>query len=386
MAADVHHDLASAKTARFVWNHWTLFLCGWAVLSLLLAPEAYVYFRMGGTQFPWRDIFSLTAVNGIITLLFLPAIIFLAHRFNIDKNTWRTALPIHLGASLLFSLSHSGLYWITCYTAHNLGQILFFRFHPNLITYWTIIGFTHAIDYFQRCTQREKELAQAELLLMKAQLQPHFLFNTLHAISAMMHEDVKAADEMINELSELLRLALNTIGSHEVPLRYELQFIEKYVNIQRARFDETFNVDYEISPAVLDALVPAMILQPLVENSIKHGLDDEEHGGRIVIRAYAAATKLSIIVSDNGKGLREGKLVEGLGLSNSRERLQQLYGSDHNFVCRSAPQTTGFEVAMEIPLREAELKDDETIYVSDTDTYRGRRAMGSATSPFTSSA
>jgi two-component system LytT family sensor kinase len=364
-------------------NRWTIFLYGWILLSLLLMPEAYVYFRMGGTQYPWRYVYSITATNAVITLLFLPLIIWLARRFIIDGETWKRALPIHLVVSLLFSLAHSGLYWITCYTAHDLGQLLFFRFHPNLVTYWAIVGCTHATDYFQRCAQREKELAQAELLLLKAQLQPHFLFNTLHAISAMTHEDPNAADEMVNELSDLLRLTLNTIGSPEVPLRHELAFVQKYVNIQRARFDTGFTVKYEIPADLLDALVPAMILQPLVENSIKHGIDCDQEGARIVIRATAMNKHLSLVVLDNGKGLRGERLVDGVGLSNSKHRLQQLYGADQQFICRT--NQPGFEVVLQFPLRQAE-SVDEPIYVADTNDHRRRREVGSPASSLTSSA
>src|SRR5206468_6312129 len=141
-----------------------------------------------------------------IAFLFLPPIIWLTRRVPIEHGTWRRAMAFHIPACLVFALSHSGLYAALCYASPSLFHALFVRFHPNLLTYWAIVGFTQAVDYFERFTLRERELANAELLLLKSQLHPHFLFNSLHTISAMMREDLNAADQMLARLSDLLRL------------------------------------------------------------------------------------------------------------------------------------------------------------------------------------
>src|SRR4029453_1177436 len=152
-----------------------------------------------------------------------------------ERETWPRALLIHVPACLVFALSHSGLYAALCYASPSVFHTMFLRFHPNLLTYWAVVGFTQAVDYFRRYRERERQLAQAELLLLKAQLHPHFLFNTLHTIAAMMRVDVDAAERTIARLSELLRLVLDQVGVHEVPLRQELEFIDKYVSIERVR-------------------------------------------------------------------------------------------------------------------------------------------------------
>jgi len=262
---------------------------GWAVLTLLFTPEAYLYFYLRRQPIPWRETFQLTVVNSAIALLFLPAIVSLTRRFSVERKTWPRALLVHIPACLLFSMGHSFLYWTACYASNQLGETLFFRFHPNLLTYWAIVGFTQAVDYFQRYTVRERELANAQLLLLKSQLQPHFLFNSLHTISAMMHEDIGAADKMLSRLSDVLRLTLESIGQHEVSLKQELEFVRKYLEIERLRFQERLALEVDVAPDTLDALVPSMILQPLVENSIRHGFAAVKQG-RFRLRSSETGT------------------------------------------------------------------------------------------------
>lgn len=363
------------------WGKWMLFVFGWALLSLLFAPEAYIYFLFGGNPIPWREALSLTLVNAVIALIFLPGIVWLTRRFPIERNNWPKALLVHVPACFVFAVSHSCLYYLTCYTVHDIGRPLFFRFHPNLLTYWAIVGFTEAVDYFRRYTERERQLAQAELLLLKSQLHPHFLFNTLHTISAMMHEDVKAADQMISRLSDLLRMTLDNIGKHEVPLKEEVVFIEKYLEIERIRFGERLGLSVDVQPDVLDALVPSMLLQPLVENSIRHGFGTRKHAGAITIQGCRDGDSLLLKVLDNGSGLPadvwNGQV--GLGLANTRRRLEQLYPAGYQFELHNVP-TGGTQVILHIPFHTSVPivagAETQSIAYEDPSADRRRRALG----------
>ena len=367
---------------HYRWGKWVLFILGWAALTLLFTPEAYLYFYLRRQPIPWRETLQLTVVNSAIALLFLPAIVWLTRRFPVERKTWPRALLVHVPACLLFSMGHSFLYWTACYASNQLGETLFFRFHPNLLTYWAIVGFTQAVDYFRRYTVRERELANAQLLLLKSQLQPHFLFNSLHTISAMMHEDLSAADKMLSRLSDVLRLTLESIGKHEVSLAQELEFVRKYLEIERLRFQERLALDLDVAPHTLDALVPNMILQPLVENSIRHGFGASRKTGTIQIQVKQDGDELVLRLTDNGKGFSANVVNEplhGLGLVNARRRLEQLYSSRHQLECSDSP-AGGAVVLIAIPFHTArlsqsimatELSSDENARVD-----RRRRAVG----------
>src|SRR5256886_9309459 len=183
------------------------------------------------------------------------------------------------------------------------------------------------------------------------QLNPHFLFNTLHAISSLMQKEVEAADQMITRLSDLLRYALESTDAQEVPLRQELDFLERYLEIEQTRFGDRRAVRVDVAPDTLDALVPNLVLQPLVENAIRHGIEPRSQGGRIELRCRCDNGRLLLVVRDNGVGLSpNGKLEEGVGLSNTRARLEQLYGEQHSFAFSEAPGG-GLTVRLELPFR-----------------------------------
>jgi two-component system, LytTR family, sensor kinase len=251
---------------------------------------------------------------------------------------------------------------------------LFFQGVPfNIILYWLLVGIGHGLEFYRRYRQRESQaaqlgarLAQAELHLLKSQLQPHFLFNTLHAISALMHRDVKAADRMIARLSDLLRAALDHAAATVVTLAQELEFLESYLAIERIRLADRLTVEMAIDPAALDAEVPHMILQPLVENAVRHGIAPRSAPGRIRVAAGVedGGRTLVLEVIDNGRGPAavtrrlDGERVGGLGLANTRARLEQLYGSDFHFET-AAPEEGGFRVTLRFPLRPAHILEDE---------------------------
>jgi hypothetical protein len=367
------HAFLETKRGR-----WILFIVGWTALSLLFAPEAYLSFRLRRTPISWSETLQLTLVNAALALLFMPAIIALARRFPFERRHLKLALLVHIPACLAFSLAHSGLYAILCH-ASDVGGTLFYRFHPNLLSYCAVAGFTQAFDYFQRYQQRERDISQLQLESLKSQLQPHFLFNALHTISAMMHVEPKSADRMMSRLSDLLRLTLGTIGKHEVTLAEEITFVEAYMEIERVRFGERLAMRVEAQPDALQALVPVLFLQPLVENCVRHGFVPMTHNSLIVIRAQRRDATLVLSVTDNGRGLPHAQIREGIGIANSRRRLTHLYPNAQAGLHLQANEPNGATVTIEIPYHTvpvmAALQQESTEHEHPS-VDRRRRALG----------
>lgn len=229
----------------------------------------------------------------------------------------------------------------------------------NLPIYWVIVSIVHAFSYYRRSQERERaaleleaRLAEARLQALRNQLHPHFLFNTLNAISTLVHKDADAADEMISNLSELLRVALDTSDRQEVSLRQELEFLDRYLEIQQVRFGDRLRIQKQIDASTLDAYVPTLILQPLVENAIKHGIEPRPGPGQVSVEALRENQTLRLTVRDNGQGAKKPPgHSEGIGIANTRARLQELYGSGARLTLTS-PAAGGFEVELLLPLHE----------------------------------
>jgi len=235
----------------------------------------------------------------------------------------------------------------------------FLNFDWEMMTYWALVAFVHALDYHRESQEREitaaqlqAQLAEAQLEALQRQLHPHFLFNTLNTISALMHRDVHAADEMLVQLSDLLRLTLDRVGTQQVPLKDEIDFLWKYLEIEQRRFGDRLQVNIDVDPEVLDTLVPNLILQPLVENALRHGVGPRVGPGRIDVTARQTGEVLTLAVRDNGVGLSPDKLNafhSGVGLSNTRSRLENLYGDRHRFEFQT-PTGGGLLVTIVIPV------------------------------------
>jgi two-component sensor histidine kinase len=233
----------------------------------------------------------------------------------------------------------------------------------NAPVYWIIVSIVHAFTYYRRSQERERKaielenrLTQARLQALRMQLHPHFLFNTLHAISTLVYKDPKAADEMIANLSELLRATLEASDQPEIPLRRELELLDRYLEVQQVRFGDRLQIEKEIDSSTLDAGVPTLILQPLVENAIKHGLEPRPGPGRITIHAHKNGTALHLRVRDNGNGIQPAtNKPAGIGLANTKARLQELYGAQSRLTLNT-PTDGGCSVELEIPFRTPEQK------------------------------
>jgi signal transduction histidine kinase len=302
-----------------------------------------------------------------------PAILWLSRRFTFDRRRWKIAIPVHVVGVVVATLLHvaltvasrQGIYWAMGEATDgwllHFQRMVFLNFDWEMMMYWAIVGLSHALGYYResqvrllRASQLETRLVEAQLQSLQRQLQPHFLFNTLNTISALMHRDVEAADAMIARLSDLLRLSLETVGIQEVDLKQELDFLSKYLEIEQTRFRDRLTVVFDIQPDTFDALVPNLILQPMVENAIKHGIGPRPAPGRITIRSRRTDGFLELEVQDDGVGLSAARLSDfnrGVGLANTRSRLEHLYGSLHRFEFRQPPGG-GLLVLIAIPLVE----------------------------------
>jgi signal transduction histidine kinase len=304
--------------------------------------------------------------------LLTPLTIRLARRFRLGGEMWTRALAVHVSAAVLFALvsiaililGRMVLYpkWAAMMAQDPLSYIernYFMNLDWALMTYAAIVGLSHGVDYYREARAREKRAAQLETKLVEAQLKtlqgqlhPHFLFNTLHAISALIHRDADDADRMVSRLSDLLRLTLEHDGTQEVSLKEELEFLQKYLEIEQIRFQDRLTVKFAVQPQVLDARVPTLILQPVVENAIRHGIGPLTGGGLVEVSARAEGETLLLQVRDTGAGLSEDALTalqKGIGLSNTRARLECLYGSRQRFEFSNVHG--GLTVRIVIPLR-----------------------------------
>jgi LytS/YehU family sensor histidine kinase len=235
-----------------------------------------------------------------------------------------------------------------------------------LMTYLFFVGLAHALVYRREsearalnASQLETRLAEAQLQALQRQVHPHFLFNTLNTISGLMRTNVNAADQMIDQLGDLLRMTLHTSGSQVVPLSEELDALRKYLDIEQTRLGGRLQVSLQIDPRTLDALVPNLLLQPLVENAVRHGIAPHARQGRITIATALHESALTITIRDNGNGLPPERLLafnQGVGLANSRARLEHLYRSAFQF--RFSNLDDGFLVAVVIPFQAASTAEE----------------------------
>lgn len=349
------------------WLKWLLLFALWTLVGLAFAGQAYLSREKAGNPAPWSFVLGRALADWYLyALLSVPAL-WLARRFSFRGGNWTAAVALHLLASAAFSISYMALRALVAQwqTRHEIEPVSFSAafssafvatFFFNLLIYWVIILAQHAFAYYDELRERELHTAELETRLTEArmqalqmQLNPHFLFNTLNAISTLVHKDADAADRMIGQLSELLRYTLESTDAQEVSLRQELDFLGRYLEIQKVRFGERLTVRHEIAPETLDVLVPNLILQPLVENAIEHGISPHARPGEIVLRAARQDGRLELQVQDNGGGLPKGKSIEeSVGLGNTRARLQQLYGGQQQLELRNADKG-GMNVKIIVP-------------------------------------
>lgn len=342
----------------------------WTLIGLAFAGQSYLTRAEIGSPVTWRSALGRNLLDWYIFALLALPVLWVAKQIPLELADWRRRVTIHVAASIVFSF----LWMVLRASAVTLLQLneargsldfwttfkyaMVATFFFNVLIYWGIVSVSHTMRFYRRDRERElrtaeleTRLTQARLQALQMQLNPHFLFNTLHAISCLMHKDVEAADRMLIRLGELLRYALESTEEHEVPLRQELNFLDRYIEIEQTRFGDRLKVEKRIAAEALDALLPNLLLQPIIENAIRHGIEPHSRAGRIEISAARAGDSLQLEVQDNGKGLPSGgELEEGIGLSNSRARLQQLYGVSSHFELQNAPGG-GLTVKIMLPWR-----------------------------------
>ena len=366
------HDMTAPAIIRKPWIQWILLFLFWTVLGFAFAGQVYLSNSKAFKPTPWSVALGRALADYYVFALLSVPTLWICRKFPAAGKHGARSVAVHLIAGAAFSIAWIALRaafeeWRTRGTEDSVmfsvafSQALAATFFFNLLVYFGIVAAQNAFTYYWKFHERELHAAELETRLTEARLQalqmqlnPHFLFNTLNAIASLMHKDVDAADRMIVRLSELLRYALDSTNEQEVPLRQELDFLGRYLDIQRARFGERLSIRNEIAPEALNARVPNLILQPLVENAIEHGLEPQARSGEIVLRARINDHRLVIEVIDNGVGLKNGTAPsEGIGLSNTRARLQQLYGASQEVQIANG-SSGGATVRLEIPLRRTE--------------------------------
>jgi two-component system LytT family sensor kinase len=341
-----------------------------AVFSALQSYRLESLMARGYVDIPEGKLLILNLAYWYVPAILTPTIFRLAHRFRVDSAHWLRALALHVLCALTFSIVHCAcmigtrfLVWPNAGKPPSVGWGTFVQrqFLTNLdwtlMVYSTIVGLSYALAYYRdsraravKEAQLETRLVEARLRTLEAELHPHFLFNTLHAISSLVHTNPDAADRMISRLSDLLRITFDRTGSVGISLQEELEFLQKYLEIEQTRFHDRLSVRFDIDPETLDAEVPRLILQPLVENAIKHGVSPQPGAGLVQIASRKRGDTLWVEVSDNGVGLSAGaraRLRSGIGLSNTRDRLECMYGAAHRI--EFSDQAKGLAVRLEIP-------------------------------------
>jgi len=346
----------------------------WCYFAALLTVNNHVYPAMMGQPVSWRAAAHFPLITYAIWTVITPLILFFSERIrrlDIKAAAW---IAVH-SVFAIFILLLIAAAWIPLSPATDgptgglrfswhLLSILFWRSVAwNLWMYWVIVGISYGLDYYFgerdarfRAAQLESQLAKAELEVLKSQMQPHFLFNTLNLISSLVHTDQASADDMIGDLGSLLRMSLESHAGQEVPLAEEMKAIELYLNIQRLRFQDTLTIETRIAANTLDVCVPHLILQPLVENAFRHGISKRVGPGLLRIESSRANGTLMVRITDNGPGSSGGNgqrasgevTTSGIGLKNTRARLERLYGS--RAALRYAGSPMGFSVELEFPV------------------------------------
>jgi two-component system LytT family sensor kinase len=357
---------------------WAFYLLAWTLVGLIYFAQNVTRRFYWDDPNPWQDLRYWMA-NIYLSALFTPLVVWAGRRWPLEQP-WGRVLALHLLFSLLWASGKLSIeagfhlawneFWpiepmITVGSEFTL--VFMFGFHTSLVAYWVVLSIQSAIRNHQRFRERaeaalrselrasqlETQVVQARLGALKAQLQPHFLFNTLNAIVVLVRQQKgRQAEETLERFSDLLRAVLADMDAQEVPLARELEYLKLYLSIEQLRFSDRLRVHFDVQPELLDAAVPHMALQPVVENAIRHGVGSRSTPGRIVISARRERDSLEVMVQDDGPGFGSAGATAGLGLglANTRARLRQLYGEAAELRTGAAEQG-GARVILILPFK-----------------------------------
>ena len=359
-----NHDLFKRR-----WLPWLALILMCNLFGLIDAFQGYVAANSSGGSIAWSRVYPMSIIGWNLWVLFVPLILRLVRRFPLARDTWRWTIVIFTVVGIVIALARAVIpvlmHFFVIYNSRFLRSYLANKYFDlisdfllALVVFGLVFTFGQALNYYKQYRENElkasrlaAQLAQSQLQALKMQIHPHFLFNTLNAISSLQLEDPKAAQKMTARLGDFLRLTLENTGTHEVTLKREIEFLNCYLDIQRVRFGDRLTTTFNIEPESLDALLPNLILQPIVENAFQHGISQRIGPGSITVVAQRSGKALVLQVRDNGPGLTKSDkrpLREGLGVANTRARLEQLYGAACNLELKNAREG-GLVVTMEIP-------------------------------------
>jgi len=343
---------------------WLLIAAACVVPAVLDALQTYLQAQLDGRPARWQDL-VFQGGEWLFLGALTPLTYYLGRRFPLRRAQWPRTLAIHLAGALGLCVGWASMGLLL---GMALGRYPAQGNFPkdylswvlttvpwSVFMYFTVLGCVFAFTYFLEAREREAhasrlaaQLAEARLGALRTQLNPHFLFNSLNALAVLVREpNTPAASRMLELLGDVLRQVLRTDQPHEVPLADELHFVEQYLAIEQVRFSDRLRVTFSIDEQVRAALVPGFVLQPIVENAIKHGVAKRADAGRIEITARVIGSMLELAVRDDGVGMAATQR-EGVGLSNTRERLRTLYGSDATLTITTPPDG-GTVVTLRLP-------------------------------------
>lgn len=371
-------------------QNYPLYFLLWTILGLF-------YFSQGVTQrlvsydpTPWWRYLVAWLLGVYIWALLTPLILWFGRRFPIERRHWSRRVTLHLVLSAILSAFELSLENVLYSFFHlfpaatrdlrtTIAQSLVRGFHAGVLDYWIVLGLQWGVLYYYHYRERSEEvlrfqlrgselqsqLVSAQLNALKMQLQPHFLFNTLNAIMVLVRQEkTRDAEQMLTHLSDLLRGVLEDVDAQEISLGRELEFVQLYLSIEQVRFADRLRAEIAADPSTQEASVPQLILQPLVENAIRHGIGRSSSAGMILVRASTADGRVKILVQDDGPGFPAGVSSEnhGIGIANTRARLQQLYGDDASLDIANS-NGKGVIVTVKFPFRRYSevMKSDATV-------------------------
>jgi two-component system, LytTR family, sensor kinase len=332
-------------------------------LALLSVLQTVAWATYQGRQLPWGEVVVRRLIDWYTCLIFLPVLYWLVRRLQTAGASWPGTIAALLFASILVSVAKYAIFlpierWLSSDDTTTLAGILSGNVIIELMIFWAAIAIMYGFEYYRQFKERERvqlqlerRISEMQLDALRAQLHPHFLFNTLNAIATVLHRDPARADKAIVNLAELLRAVMERRDGEEIPLDAELDLARRYLDIMSLRSGESMKVTWSIAPETRDAAVPYFILQPLLENAIEHGFDGQLGSGRVDISARVANDLLQLAVEDDGAGPGpEAAHSNGIGLSATSRRLSELYGKSGRLTLERG-SSGGSRVTVEIPLR-----------------------------------
>ncbi len=367
--ANIIRDIELTNKAFHKRYYFFYLLAAWTLLGFFFVIPQYIYSASNDQPFNWYGNLTYRVSNYMLWAFFTPIVYRIVNGLTLSKKHLAKNIRILLFSGIGISLVHRALSIFVTFVIRDLDGELdrgilealqSARFailggsFDSLFVYGLIVSVIVSIIYYRRHresellkSQLETKLAEARVELLKSQLQPHFLFNTLNAVTTLMHRDVNLAEKVLARLSDLLRISLDGLGKKSVTLKDELEFLEKYLEIQKIRYEGKIDVEFNVDKTLLDTMLPAFILQPIVENAVKYGVEAETQKQSIQIAAQQHNQHIHLAVKDTGPGIKKN-FKQGIGLSNTRDRLKYFFGDNFEFLIKNN-NDKGLTVTLKIP-------------------------------------